>query len=103
MANDSKSSDDKTLEKAVWHYVGVGVLWIALIFSGIALERLGLTSSLLSGILPGEIGGLRAHVVECENNLRSVNQERDLIMRSRQALELEVSKLKKAAANTTAP
>jgi hypothetical protein len=103
MANDSHSSDDKTLEKAVWHYVGVGVLWIALIFSGIALERLGLTSSLLSGTLPGEIGGLRAHVAECENNLRSVNQERDMIMRSRQALELEVNKLKKAAANTTAP
>jgi hypothetical protein len=29
-----------------------------------------------------------------------VNQERDLIMRSKQALEVEVGKLKRAAANT---
>ncbi|MEW6298257.1 MAG: hypothetical protein AB1671_11010 [Thermodesulfobacteriota bacterium] len=100
MADTAKQPDDKALEKAVWHYVGVGVLWIALVLSGIALERLGLTSGLLAGVLPGEVGGLRAQVAECENNLRSVNQERDLIMRSKQALEVEVGKLKRAAANT---
>lgn len=101
-SNTPQPSDDKALEKAVWHYVGVGVLWIALVLSGIAFERLGLTSAVLSGVLPGEIGSLREHVAECENNLRSVNQERDLIMRSKQALEVEVSRLKRAAASAPA-
>lgn len=93
-------SDDKALEKAVWHYVGVGVLWVALIFSGIALERLGLTTGLLSGVLPGVVGNLRTQVAECESNLRNVNQERDLMMRSKQALEVEVGRLKRAAADS---
>jgi hypothetical protein len=102
MADDVKhQNDDKTLEKAVWHYVGVGVLWIALILSGIALERLGLTSAILAGVLPGEVGSLRQQVAECHDNLRNVNQERDLLMRSKQALEVEVGKLKRAAAAAT--
>ena len=103
MAGDApQSSDSKALEKAVWHYVGVGVLWIALQLTGMAFERLGLTSAVLSGVLPGEIGSLRTHVAECENNLRSVNQERDLMMRSKQALEVEVGRLKRAAASAPA-
>lgn len=100
---DSSYQDDKALEKAVWHYVGVGVLWIALVLSGIALERLGLTSGFLASVLPGEVGGLRTQIAECEHNLRSVNQERDLMMRSKQALEVEVSKLKRAAASNLPP
>jgi hypothetical protein len=103
MANEvGQASDDKTLEKAVWHYVGVGVLWLSLFLAGVALERLGLTSWILSGVLPGEVGSLRTQVAECDNNLKDVKQDRDLIMRSRQALEVEVGKLKKMTAASPA-
>ena len=37
----------------------------------------------------------------CQSNLQKVNQDRDLIMRSRQALELEVAKLKAKVAAAT--
>jgi hypothetical protein len=99
-AEASNASADKTIEKAVWHYVGVGILWLSLFLTGVAFERLGLTSSILSGVLPGETGSLQTQVAECQNNLRNANQERDLMMRSKQALEVEVGRLKKAAAQT---
>jgi hypothetical protein len=91
-------SDDKSIEKAVWHYVGVAVLWIGLFFLGVALERLGLTSSILSGVLPGALGGVQTQLTECQNNLVNAKQDRDLMSRSKQALEVEVGRLKKAAA-----
>jgi hypothetical protein len=85
--------EDKSLEKAVWHYVGIGVLWIALILSGIALERLGLTTSVLSGLLPGEVGSLRKQVAECESNLRAIKLERDLLKRQEDTLRVEIKRL----------
>jgi hypothetical protein len=95
MAEVTQVQDDKTIEKAVWHYVGVGVLWLSLFFSGVAFERLGLTSEILTGVLPGETGALRAQAAECQNKLINANQEKDVMMRTKQALEVEVSKLKR--------
>ncbi|HXG19943.1 MAG TPA: hypothetical protein VNN62_12840 [Methylomirabilota bacterium] len=101
MAEVGQMEEDKTIEKAVWGIVGTAVLWIGLVLSGIAIERLGLTSGLLSGVLPGETGSLRNQIAECQNNLKSVNQKSDEMMRAKQALEVEVSRLKKAAAPAT--
>ena len=42
MAEANSVTESEEISKAVWHYVGVGVLWLSLIFTGLALERLGL-------------------------------------------------------------
>src|SRR5262245_31645205 len=70
-------SEEQTIEKAVWHYVGVAVLWLSLLATGIAVERLGLTTRILSGIVPGEVGSLRNEVTECKRNLGTVDSQRD--------------------------
>lgn len=98
MAEVSRAGEDKTIEKAVWHYVGVGVLWIALFLTGMAFERLGLTSNIFTGVFPGETGNLRKQLTECNSALKDANQAKDEMMRTKQALEVEVSRLRKAAA-----
>ena len=85
------TTDGEELSKAVWHYVGVGVLWLSLILTGLALERLGLTSNYFTSVLPGEVGSLRAKTAEYETNLRKVMDENQrlsgLIGRERQTAE----------------
>jgi hypothetical protein len=103
----TQSSDDKTVEKAVWHYVGVGVLWASLFLTGMAFERLGLTSWILSGVLPGEVGSLRVQTTECTRNLGAVKLERDISKRQEDTLRVEIKKLQDKvaaaiAANPTA-
>jgi len=73
------TTEGEELSKAVWHYVGVGVLWLSLILTGLALERLGLTSGYFTGVLPGEVGSLRAQNAEYETNLRKVMDENQRI------------------------
>src|SRR6266849_5093121 len=68
-------AEGEELSKAVWHYVGVTILWLSLIFTGLALERLGLTSNYLTGIIPGEVGGLRVKNAEYETNIRTLKDE----------------------------
>jgi hypothetical protein len=63
------------LSKAIWGYVGTGVLWISLFLTGLAVERLGLTSDYLTGILPGEVGTLREKNEELDKQLRAVKDE----------------------------
>lgn len=101
MASEAKqSSDDKTIEKAVWHYVGVGVLWTSLLLTGMALERLGLTSFILAGILPGETGSLRTQATECQRNFTQMKFERDLLKRQEDTLQAEIKTLRaQVAAN----
>ena len=101
MAEVEHVAEEQSLEKAVWHYVGVAVVWLALFLSGMACERLGLTSFFLTGVLPGETGSLRSKLTECQDNLTATTRTRDEMMRSKQALEVEVSRLKKAAAPAT--
>ncbi len=105
-------AEEQSLAKLTWGYVGVGVLWLALLLAGIAFERLGLTTSLFSGALPGEVGSLREQNAECEGNLKSVTQDRDVLSRradtfkrqleqaenKAQDLRAEVDQLKAAAA-----
>ena len=93
---------DTTIERAVWHYVGVGVLWLSLFFTGVALERLGLTTWMLSGILPGEVGSLRAQATERERNFGTVKLERDILKRQEDTLRVEIDKLRKQVAAATA-
>ena len=95
-------SEDKTIERAVWHYIGVGVLWFSLFFTGVALERLGLTTWMLSGILPGEVGSLRAQATERERNFGTVKLERDILKRQEDTLRVEIDKLRKQVAAATA-
>jgi hypothetical protein len=95
-----QSSDDKTVEKAVWHYTGVGVLWIALLLSGVALERLGLTSNLLAGILPGETGSLRAQATECRRDFERMKADRDLLKRQEDTLQAKIRTLEARAASS---
>jgi hypothetical protein len=91
MAEVKQIAEGEELSKAVWHYVGVGVLWIAFILTGLALERLGLTSGYLTAVIPGEVGSLRAKITEQEANLRKVMDENQrlsgLIGRERQTAE----------------
>jgi hypothetical protein len=88
---EQKVTEGEEISKAVWHYVGVGVLWLALIFSGLIIERLGLTSNYLTSIIPGEVGSLRAANAEQETNLRKVMDEnqriKGLIGREQQTAE----------------
>lgn len=103
MANTvNNAPEEQSMEKAVWGYVGAGVLWISLLLSGIALERLGLSSKILSGILPGEVGTLRMQVTECTRDLGAVKNERDNNKLTENALRVEVDKLKKQVASAPA-
>jgi hypothetical protein len=88
-----QSSDDKTIEKAVWHYVGVGVLWMSLLFTGMAFERLGLTSDILAGVLPGETGSLRAQATECQRDFEKMKADRDLLKRQEDTLQAKIRTL----------
>ena len=104
MANQVQPpSDDKTVEKAVWGFVGTTFTWIALFVSGIAVERLGLTTGILSGILPGEVGSLETALAECQTNLSTVKLERDVLRRTEDTLRTEISRLKTQVQNASAP
>jgi hypothetical protein len=85
---------DTTVEKAVWGFAGTTVLWLALFFSGVAIERLGLTSSILSGVIPGEVGSLRNQATECDKNLGTIRNDRDNLKQTEAALRVEIKKLK---------
>lgn len=67
--------EGEEISKAVWGHVGAGVLWISLVLTGLALERLGLTSDYLTGVLPGEVSTLRAKNEELDSQLRAVRDE----------------------------
>ena len=70
-----KVREDEEISKVVWGYVGIGVLWISLVLTGLAIERLGLTSDYLTSILPGEVNTLRAKNKELDTQLRAVRDE----------------------------
>ena len=89
------TQQDKTLEKAVWRYTGIGILWIALVLSGMALERLGLTTWVLGSILPGQVGSLQTQAAECRDNFDKVKFERDITVRTVDTLRVEIAKLQK--------
>lgn len=98
--------EEVPMEKVVWGYVGAAVLWIALLLTGIALERLGLTSGILSGVLPGEVGTLRSQVTDVSRDLGAVKLERDNLKQTEGALRAEISKLRgqlSAAPSAPAP
>ena len=90
----------QSLEKAVWGYVGTGVLWLFLIVGGIALDRLGFTSHFLTGILPGEAGSLRAQLTDCTRDYATVKNDRDTGKITESALRVEIEKLKKQLPST---
>ena len=94
--------EEQPLEKVIWGYVGTGVLWISLLLSGLAVERLGLTSNILSGILPGESGALREQVTTCTRDLGAIKNERDTNKLTENALRVEIEKLKKQLASAPA-
>lgn len=75
MTEAKRVAEGDEISKAVWHYVGVGVLWLSLIFTGLALERLGLTSGYLTSVIPGEVNTLKKQVAEFETNQRNVMDE----------------------------
>ncbi|MBI3245907.1 MAG: hypothetical protein HYZ50_05315 [Deltaproteobacteria bacterium] len=95
---ETVQQEEQSMEKAIWGLVGTAVLWISLLFSGIALERLGLTSRILSGVLPGETGMLRTQAADLKDKLTTTERSYDEMMRTKQALEVEVSRLKKTVA-----
>ena len=49
--------------------------WISLLFTGLALERLGLTSNYLTSIIPSEVGELKKQNTEFQDNQRKVMDE----------------------------
>lgn len=103
MANTvNNAPEDNSVEKAVWSYVGTGVLWISLLFTGIAFERLGISSNILTSVLPGEVNTLRTQVEEQTRNLGSLKLERDNLKQLEGSLRSEISKLK-SQVTTAAP
>jgi len=72
---ENRVTEGEEFSKAIWHYVGVAVLWISLLFAGIALERLGLTSNYLTSVVPSEVGGLKKQNTEFQDNQRKVMDE----------------------------
>jgi hypothetical protein len=95
MANTvNNAPEDNAVEKAVWSYVGTGVLWISLLLTGIAFERLGISSNVLTSILPGEVNTLRSQVEEQTRNLGGLKLERDNLKQLEGSLRSEISKLK---------
>ena len=105
MANTvNNAPEDNSVEKAVWGYVGTGVLWISLLFTGIAFERLGISSNVLSGIFPGEVATLRSQTVDLSRDLGVVKLDRDNLKQTEGALRTEISKLQKqVSAASVAP
>ncbi|MGE0826063.1 MAG: hypothetical protein AB7G75_06760 [Candidatus Binatia bacterium] len=102
MAETNKNApEEQSLEKAIWGTVGTGVLWLALILSGLAVERLGISSNILSGILPGEVGSLREQIESCNRDLGAVKLERDNLNQTEGALRVEISKLKRQLEDAT--
>jgi hypothetical protein len=95
--------EEQPLEKVIWGYVGTAVLWISLLFTGLALERLGLTTNMLSGILPGEVGTLREKVATCSRDLGVVKNERDTNKLTEGALRNEIDKLKRQLTTAAQP
>jgi len=96
MTNSANTApEEQSLEKTIWGYVGTGVLWISLVLTGLAFERLGLSSNILSGILPGESGALREQVTTCTRDLGAIKNERDTNKLTENALRVEIEKLKK--------
>ena len=102
MANAVNQAPEESMEKAVWGYVGTAVMWLSLLLTGIAVERLGLTSRILSGILPGEVGTLRTQAEECNKNFGTVKLDRDNLNQTVGALRTEIDKLRRQVAAATA-
>ena len=95
MASEPEQAEDSSLSKAVWHYLGIGVLWLSLFITGVAFERLGLTTSFMTGLLPGEVNDLRTQVAELESGTKELTHSRDRAAKTRNTLEVEVSKLRR--------
>ena len=76
MAEYDKEAAEEMIRKTTWRSVGIFALWLALIFAGIALERLGLASGLLAGILPGEAQTLHQQLNEEQNDLLALTSEK---------------------------
>ena len=77
--NEKEMTPEELIRKTTWHSLGVGILWLALILSGIALERFGLTAGVLAGVLPGEAQALHQQLDEEQKNLSILTSERDQI------------------------
>ena len=99
MEEEQQVAEEESLGKLAWGYVGVGVLWVSLLLAGIAFERLGLTSSLFSGVLPGEVGSLREQNTEFDENLKSVTQERDVLSRRSDTFQRQLEQEKNKVAD----
>ncbi|MSQ46946.1 MAG: hypothetical protein EXR78_00935 [Deltaproteobacteria bacterium] len=95
----NNAPEEQSLEKVIWGYVGTGVLWISLLLTGLAFERLGISSNILSGVLPGEIGTLREQSTTCTRDLGIVKNERDSNKLTENALRVEIGKLKNQLAS----
>ena len=96
---EQQGVEDESLAKLAWGYVGVGVLWLALVLTGIAFERLGLTTTLFSGVLPGEVGSLRVQNAEYELNLKTVTQDRDVLSRRADTFKRQLEQAENRAAD----
>ena len=72
---ENRGTEGEELSKAIWHYVGVAVLWLSLLFSGLAVERLGLTSNYLTSIIPSEVGQLKKANADNQDNQRKIMDE----------------------------
>lgn len=77
MATEEKGRiPERDQQKTIWRYAGKVTLWLALILFGLALERLGLTSDILSETLPGEVQKLRVDLAETQEKSSMIKLEK---------------------------
>jgi hypothetical protein len=62
-------------QKTIGHYIRSAGLWLLLLFAGLAFERLGITSTYLTSLIPSEVGQLRAAIVEQTEKQQRVMDE----------------------------
>ena len=73
---EKEKVSDESRQKTVWGYAGKVTLWVALALFGLAMERLGLTSGILSGALPGELQRLRATLAQTGEKVQDADGAR---------------------------
>jgi hypothetical protein len=93
MAEEQQVAEE-SLGKLTWGYIGVGVLWVSLLLTGIVFERLGLTSSLFSSVLPGDVGFLTEQKEQCDAALKTVTQDREEFSQRIDAYQLKIDTAK---------
>jgi septal ring factor EnvC (AmiA/AmiB activator) len=74
MTNNTRTAGEGQ-QQTIWHYARHIGLWLLLLLAGLALERLGITSTSLTSLIPSDVEQLRATTVEQADKQQRVMDE----------------------------